>query len=81
MIRIVAAAALAALSGACAQINPEPLPGATYAINCPSGHLEFCFSKARELCPRGYDVVRLRRTTDSAMMLIAPDRLDIKCQG
>ena len=81
MIRIVAAAALAALAGACAQVNPEPIAGATYAINCPSGHLEFCFSKARELCPGGYEIVRLRRTTDSAMMLISPDRLDVKCQG
>lgn len=81
MLRFVAAAAMAALAGACAQINPEPMPGATYAINCPAGHLEFCYSKAKELCPAGYDVVKLRRTTDSLMMVIAPDRLDVNCRG
>ncbi len=81
MLRFVAAAGLAALAGACAQVNPEPVAGATYAVECPSGHLEFCFAKAREFCPRGYEVVRLRRPTDSLMMAIAPDRLDFKCQG
>lgn len=81
MLRIATAAAMAALAGACAQINPEPMPGATYAINCPSGSLEFCYAKAKELCPAGYDVVHLRRNNDSLMMLVSPDRLDIKCRG
>jgi len=81
MLRFVTVAAVAAVVGACAQIQPDPIPGATYAVTCPAGNLEFCFSKARELCPRGYEVVRLRRSTDSLMMAIAPDRLDVKCPG
>ena len=81
MSRFVFAAAVAALAAGCAQINPETPPGASYAINCPSGQLEFCFAKAKELCPRGYDVVQLRRNQDTIMMAIAPDRLVVKCHG
>jgi len=81
MLRFVTVAAVAAIVGACSQIQPDPISGATYAVSCPAGNLEFCFSKARELCPRGYEVVRLRRATDSLMMAIAPDRLDFKCSG
>jgi len=81
MPRIVLAAAAAALVSGCAQINPETPPGASYAINCPSTQLEFCFAKASELCPRGYDVVQLRRNQDAIMVVIAPDRLVVKCHG
>ncbi len=63
-----------------ASVNPDPVPGANYAINCPSAQLEHCFAKAKELCPRGYEVVRLRRSNDPIMMVISPDRLDVKCQ-
>jgi hypothetical protein len=81
MHRIVLATAVAALVGACAQVNPETPPGASYAINCPSMHLEYCFAKAKELCPGGYDVIQVRRSDDLAMNLIAPDRLVVKCIG
>jgi hypothetical protein len=81
MHRIVLATAVAAFVGGCAQINPETPPGASYAINCPSTQLEFCFAKAKELCPRGYDVVQLRRNQDSIMIAISPDRLVVKCHG
>ena len=81
MTRFALAAAAAALVAGCATVNPETPPGASYAINCPSGQLEFCFSKAKELCPRGYEVVQLRRNMDTFMMAIAPDRLVVKCQG
>ncbi len=80
MQRIVLAAAAAVLAG-CASVNPETPPGASYAINCPTMQLEHCFAKATELCPRGYDVVELRRSSDPIMMAIAPDRLVVKCQG
>lgn len=81
MIRFAIVAAAATLAAGCAQINPETPPGASYAINCPSGQLEFCFAKAKELCPRGYDVVQLRRNNDALMMAVAPDRLVVKCHG
>jgi hypothetical protein len=44
-------------------------------------HLEHCFGKAKELCPAGYSVVELRRSSDVIMQTIAPDRLVVKCQG
>ncbi len=81
MIRFAIVAAAATLAAGCAQINPETPPGASYAINCPSGQLEFCFAKAKELCPSGYDVVQLRRNNDALMMAVAPDRLVVKCHG
>jgi hypothetical protein len=81
MLRFAFAAAAAALAAGCAQINPETPPGASYAINCPSTHLDACFDKAKELCPRGYEVMQLRRNQDSLMMAVAPDRLVVKCQG
>ncbi len=61
-------------------INPETPPGASAAINCPSGQLELCFAKAREVCPNGYEVVELRRNQD-LMTVVAPDRLVVKCIG
>jgi len=81
MYRFIGAAAMAAALSACAQINPETPPGASYAINCPSTQLEFCFAKAKELCPNGYQVMELRRNNDVIMQVIAPDRLVVKCQG
>lgn len=81
MLRFFFAAAAAALAAGCATVNPETPPGASYAINCPSGHLELCFDKAKELCPRGYDMMQLRRNQDSLMMVVAPDRLVVKCHG
>ena len=81
MLRFAIAAAAATLVAGCAQINPETPPGASYAINCPSGQLEFCFEKAKELCPAGYDVMELRRNQDTLMMAISPDRLVVKCRG
>ena len=81
MLRFAFAAAAAALVAGCAMVNPETPPGASYAINCPSGQLEHCFAKAKELCPRGYDVVQLRRNQDSIMMAVSPDRLVVKCHG
>ncbi|MBL8662718.1 MAG: hypothetical protein JNM29_07820 [Candidatus Odyssella sp.] len=81
MLRFAYVAAAAALAAGCAQINPETPAGASYAINCPSGQLELCFAKAKELCPQGYDVVQLRRNQDSIMMAVAPDRLAVKCRG
>ena len=81
MPRIVFAAALAALVGGCATVNPETPPGASYAINCMAAQLEHCFAKAKELCPRGYDIVQLRRSNDPLMMAVSPDRLVVKCRG
>jgi hypothetical protein len=81
MPRFPLAAAAAALVAGCASVNPETPPGASYAINCPSMHLEHCFGKAKELCPAGYSVVELRRSSDVIMQTIAPDRLVVKCQG
>ncbi len=81
MYRIVLATAAAALVGACAQINPETPPGASYAINCPAAQLEHCFAKAKELCPQGYDVIQVRRSSDPIMMVVAPDRVVVKCIG
>jgi hypothetical protein len=81
MYRIVFAAAMAAALSGCAQINPETPPGASYAINCPSTQLEFCFAKAKELCPNGYEVMQLRRNNDVIFQVISPDRLVVKCQG
>ena len=81
MLRFAIAAAAAALAAGCAEINPETPPGASYAINCPSSQLEFCFAKAKELCPQGYEILQLRRNQDSLMMAISPDRLVVKCQG
>jgi hypothetical protein len=81
MPRFVFAAATAALAAGCASVNPETPPGASYAINCPSAQLEFCFAKAKELCPAGYSVMELRRSNDVIMQAIAPDRLVVKCQG
>jgi len=81
MSRFVLAAAAAALTAGCAMVNPETPPGASYAINCPSAQLEHCFAKAKELCPKGYEVVQLRRNQDTIMMAISPDRLVVKCQG
>ena len=81
MLRFAFVAAAAALAAGCAQINPETPPGASYAVNCPSGHLEFCFDKAKELCPKGYEGVNLRRNQDSIMMAISPARLVVKCHG
>ena len=81
MYRFICAAAMAAALSACAQINPETPPGASYAINCPSTQLEFCFAKAKELCPGGYQVMELRRNNDVIMQVISPDRLVVKCQG
>ena len=80
MHRIVLAAAASALAGGCAVVNPETPPGASYAINCPSAQLEHCFARAKELCPDGYDVVQLRRSNDPLMMIVAPDRLVVKCR-
>ena len=81
MQRFILATGLAAALGACATVNPETPPGASYAINCPAGQLEHCFAKAKELCPQGYSVVQLRRSSDPIMMAIAPDRLVVKCVG
>lgn len=81
MPRIVLAAAAAALVGGCATINPETPPGASYAINCPSAQLEYCFAKAKELCPGGYNVMEVRRSNDPLMMALTPDRLVVKCVG
>jgi hypothetical protein len=81
MHRIVLAAAAAALVGGCAQVNPETPPGASYAINCPTAQLEHCFAKAKELCPEGYEVIQVRRSHDPILMIIAPDRLVVKCTG
>jgi uncharacterized protein YceK len=81
MSRIVFAAAAAALVSGCATVNPETPPGASYAINCPTAQLELCFAKARELCPRGYEIVQLRRNNDPIMMAISPDRVVVKCIG
>jgi hypothetical protein len=81
MHRIVLATAVAALLGACAQVNPETPPGASYAINCPTMQLEHCFAKAKELCPGGYEVIQVRRANDPLMQLVAPDRLVVKCMG
>ena len=75
MQRVVLAAAVAALVGACAQVNPETPAGASYAINCPTARLEHCFAKAKELCPQGYEVIQVRRATDPILMVVAPDRL------
>ena len=74
MQRLVLAAALAASVGACATVNPETPPGASYAINCRAGELEYCFARAKELCPQGYTLLELRRSNDPLMMLFAPDR-------
>ncbi|HEY7608633.1 MAG TPA: hypothetical protein VIF14_05315 [Alphaproteobacteria bacterium] len=81
MQRIVLAAAMAALVGGCATVNPDTPPGASYSINCPAAQLEICFAKAKELCPRGYTVMEVRRSNDPIMMAVAPDRLVVKCQG
>jgi hypothetical protein len=78
MQRFVLAAALAASVGACATVNPETPPGASYAINCRAGELEHCFAKAKELCPQGYTIVELRRGQE-LMAVFAPDRLVVKC--
>ena len=81
MQRIVFAAAAAALVSGCAMVTPESPAGGPYAINCPASYLEHCFAKASEVCPKGYEVVELRRSNDVIMMAIAPDRLVVKCQG
>jgi len=81
MQRILFAAAAAALVGGCAMVTPESPPGGPYAINCPSTYLEFCFAKAKEVCPNGYQVVEMRRSNDVIMMAVAPDRVVVKCQG
>lgn len=80
MLRFALAAAAAALVAGCAMINPETPPGASAAINCPSGQLELCFAKAKEVCPNGYEVMQLRRNQD-LMTVVAPDRLVVKCLG
>ncbi len=80
MLRFALAAIAAALVAGCSTINPETPPGASAAINCPSGQLEFCFARAKEVCPNGYEIVELRRNQD-LMTIVAPDRLVVKCQG
>jgi hypothetical protein len=81
MQRILLAAAFTALVGGCATVSPETPPGASYAINCMAAQLEHCFAKAKELCPRGYEVMEVRRSSDPIMMAVAPDRLVVKCVG
>lgn len=81
MQRVFLASALALLAAGCATVDPERPPGASYAINCPATYLQYCFAKADELCPRGYDVVSMRRGNDPIAIAIAPDRVVVRCRG
>jgi len=81
MLRVFLASALAVFVGGCSTLDPDTPPGASYAINCPSTYIHHCFSRANELCPRGYEVVSMRRNNDPIAQAIAPDRLVVRCQG
>lgn len=81
MQRLILASALALSAGGCATVDPETPPGASYAISCPARRLEICFAKAKELCPRGYEVVSMRRGNDPIAVTIARDRVVVRCQG
>jgi hypothetical protein len=81
MRRLVLASALALSTGGCTLVDAETPPGASYAINCTALHLELCFARAKELCPRGYEVVSMRRGTDPIAIAIAPDRIVVRCTG
>ena len=81
MQRFILASAVAVLAGGCVMVDAETPPGASYAINCTALHLQLCFAKAKELCPRGYDVVSMRRGNDPIAIAIAPDRVVVRCTG
>ena len=54
--------AVAALASGCVMSERVgDAAGQDYSISCPSQEMHYCFSKAAELCPKGYTVVDMRR--------------------
>lgn len=80
MKKLVVLAAGAMLS-ACAMVESAKSPGspADFAISCPAGHLEICFSKAREVCPTGYTVVSMRRPDSIILPTVFQDQIVVDC--
>jgi hypothetical protein len=87
MKKIALALALTALGG-CAMSQRVGGPGgphADYAISCPAGQMELCFSEARRVCPKGYDVVSLNRLNTGEAPLITgtmvlKDHITVRCE-
>jgi hypothetical protein len=81
MKNVVLALAVAALAAGCAQSERVGAggPHSDYAIECPSAQMEICLAEARRLCPRGYDVISMRRP-DVAFSVIWRDRVVVRCE-
>ena len=73
--------AVAAVVAACAQAEPVAGPGGRpgFAISCPAGDLGVCFAKAREVCPRGYAVVSMRRPDSLLLPMVFQDQVVVAC--
>jgi hypothetical protein len=82
MKKIALALAVAALAGGCAQSERMGTGGPhhDFTIHCPAGELQICFAEARRLCPRGYDVLSMRRPEPGPFNMIIRDQVVVRCE-
>jgi hypothetical protein len=81
-MRVALLLTMAALMSGCAQSERIPTAGPrpTYDIRCPAMDMRWCFARAREVCPVGYDIVEMNRPYNYLVPGMFPDRIRILCR-